>query len=1148
MKPLTLGRALFALATLITFGSLFSPVSAATVSIINNWQDPAPYSFYSFNSEVHVTGSYTLPPDWVGTIYIWQDGIQLPQTLTVDNLGNVAAKTAAFDINLGLQPALPSPHDISIEFFGGTSCFILNKCPGTSSNWTDESIVPRTYTASNTPDPVLAISYDANGTMPLQSPAFDFANVPVNTTDTRTLYVRNVGGGVAVGAATIAGGANPFYCVGTCTYSIPAGPVGIPIQVQYAPTSVGMVSTGVLAFGCTSFNCAGVNANLQGTSIASAIPPEVDLSESYLGFGYVNVGEFAEQTITVTNSGGGILSGALTLGDTANYSCVPSCSYNLASSDSITITVRFRPLTGGGFDTTATFTGGVTPEAIDIYGSGNDQPIIDINCVGCSGVGNGGQYWWDIPTPVAPGQTIYQSIEIYNTGVGTMNGAIINTPGWWNTLGWHCTSVTQGGVTTPYTDATPCAYTNLVNGGAPAIAQFEFVGSVANIGPQSSYVTFQEDNGDTADLALDATVTTDPMLQIGGLGSDLGFMDTLINTPTPANITLTNIGTTPLTVVINLPIGAGVFTCDNPLQCNAPIIIAAGDTVDVAFSFTPTLPQRYDQPFTICVGTACGNYYMHGLGQDPHLKVMSAIPGGENMDLYSICAREGNTCTFTGTKTVYFGLNTNFISKSFTGSAACNTSAFGGDPVPSTSKKCWIANTDGGTWTNRPWATQNRLVLYNDGTGGTVEYRMVSPTNFICDNVHPSAANLCEGDLSNADESDFTSYYDIDQRIFFFNPSIPGPVSQTMTIQYHYIAWQGYTAPDCNYCHTMTINLSGTGLSGPHLSYTMGAFPLTNINATSTANLVVRNDGTSADLGVSVNRIGGEFSCTANCGPYDINPGGSFTAEISFHPLAAGVRSGSFSLDATPLGTPPSVTVPVSGTGNASPIVTILNPVGGSLDYGPVNQGSQRVSGDWGPLSSIIVTNTGAGLLTGDATIVGGTHYKCIVCHYEALAPGATQEIKISFIPKNVGQLNDVVNFSGGGNGLLPFNVYGFGQLGASSVNSPDTSFGRVVIRPGNFKEQIVKVYNNGGVDVPGGDITMTGPFSCTHPPTPFNAVTGKCSYPVIPAGGYIEFTIRFTPVAPGPANGIISLGGSSNARIRLSGTGVVPSVKFQER
>jgi hypothetical protein len=137
------------------------------------------------------------------------------------------------------------------------------------------------------------------------------------------------------------------------------------------------------------------------------------------------------------------------------------------------------------------------------------------------------------------------------------------------------------------------------------------------------------------------------------------------------------------------------------------------------------------------------------------------------------------------------------------------------------------------------------------------------------------------------------------------------------------------------------------------------------------------------------------------------------------------------------------------------------------------------------------------------------------------------------------------LNFTGGGGGAI--DLFGVGALGASSITSDDTDFGRVVLRPGAFREKIVTIYNQGSVDLAGGDITLSGPYTCV-PPSPINPVTGKCTYANIPAGGSVQFTVRFAPTAPGVSNGVLLLGGSSNARVGLTGSAVVPSVKFIER
>jgi hypothetical protein len=55
--------------------------------------------------------------------------------------------------------------------------------------------------------------------------------------------------------------------------------------------------------------------------------------------------------------------------------------------------------------------------------------------------------------------------------------------------------------------------------------------------------------------------------------------------------------------------------------------------------------------------------------------------------MWTRCAVEYGTCSFTGTKQVRFGLNDEWDTRIATGSIACNNSAFG-DPNPRVSKVC----------------------------------------------------------------------------------------------------------------------------------------------------------------------------------------------------------------------------------------------------------------------------------------------------------------------------------------------------------------------------------------------------------------------------------------------------------------------------
>ena len=260
----------------------------------------------------------------------------------------------------------------------------------------------------------------------------------------------------------------------------------------------------------------------------------------------------------------------------------------------------------------------------------------------------------------------------------------------------------------------------------------------------------------------------------------------------------------------------------------------------------------------------------------------------------------------------------------------------------------------------------------------------------------------------------------------------------------------------------------------------------------------------------------------------------------------AGAQAGTLTITSVEL---PAIAVPLSGVGNTLPQIGITPNSPGFLDYGTVNEGSQAISGD-GVIAAIKVKNTGAAPLSGDATITaGGKYFKCISCHYGPLNPGDEVEIKVAFAPSDLGSLSGMVSFSGGGGATLQ--LVGVGALGAASFNVTDANFGRVLIKAGSYKEQVVTVTNNGSLAIPSGTISFAsgagGMFTCVAP-TPMNG-SGQCTYPdILPNGGSISFTIRFTPTSPGQKTDKIRFSGSVNAKVTVLGIGVVPSVKFKEK
>jgi hypothetical protein len=56
-------------------------------------------------------------------------------------------------------------------------------------------------------------------------------------------------------------------------------------------------------------------------------------------------------------------------------------------------------------------------------------------------------------------------------------------------------------------------------------------------------------------------------------------------------------------------------------------------------------------------------------------------------ELYTLCANEGQTCSFSGTRQVRFGANGQWVTRTATSSTACNVATFG-DPLPNVVKRC----------------------------------------------------------------------------------------------------------------------------------------------------------------------------------------------------------------------------------------------------------------------------------------------------------------------------------------------------------------------------------------------------------------------------------------------------------------------------
>ncbi|MFC4521569.1 hypothetical protein [Cupriavidus pinatubonensis] len=129
-------------------------------------------------------------------------------------------------------------------------------------------------------------------------------------------------------------------------------------------------------------------------------------------------------------------------------------------------------------------------------------------------------------------------------------------------------------------------------------------------------------------------------------------------------------------------------------------------------------------------------------------------------EAWTLCATEYNTCTFTGTRQVKYGTETQFVIRTFTNSVGCDNGVFG-DPAPGSAKSCWYDASGDGAAGGTVTADGNWTVCANENAfcsfSGTRQVRYGTTTQFItktfsngvnCDNgvfgdPAPGSAKAC---------------------------------------------------------------------------------------------------------------------------------------------------------------------------------------------------------------------------------------------------------------------------------------------------------------------------------------------------------------------------------------------------------------------
>ncbi|MBU1700292.1 MAG: M6 family metalloprotease domain-containing protein, partial [Candidatus Eisenbacteria bacterium] len=228
----------------------------------------------------------------------------------------------------------------------------------------------------------------------------DFGTVAVGGFADDSFTITNTALGTLAG--TVSETCSDFNVIsGGGSYSLNAGQ-SVTVTVRFAPTSSGPHSCAIETGSpcCGDVSCSGVGED----------PPLCSVDTEEIDFGFMFIGENADAPFTITNTGGGTLTGTVSASD-PNYSIVSGGGpYSLGAGQSVVVTVRFEPVIPG--DNNCMIETGTDCE--------------NVSCVGMS----------DYPAAcsVSPtnldfgevdiGSTLYKTFTITNIGGSTLTGTV----------------------------------------------------------------------------------------------------------------------------------------------------------------------------------------------------------------------------------------------------------------------------------------------------------------------------------------------------------------------------------------------------------------------------------------------------------------------------------------------------------------------------------------------------------------------------------------------------------------------------------------------------------------------------------------------------------------------------------------------------
>ena len=220
---------------------------------------------------------------------------------------------------------------------------------------------------------------------------------------------------------------------------------------------------------------------------------------------------------------------------------------------------------------------------------------------------------------------------------------------------------------------------------------------------------------------------------------------------------------------------------------------------------------------------------------------------------------------------------------------------------------------------------------------------------------------------------------------------------------------------------------AATGLPVAALSPTAVTFPSTTLGGSAISQpFAINNTGTANLVVSSVISSNAEFSLVSSCGT--IAAGTSCDVSVGFTPAAAGVRSGTITVNHNASGSLSTLTVSGTGAAAAAPGIQVSN---SALMFGAVAVGSFSAS------QSVTVSSVGTAPLIVSTLSDAGAAFQVIggSCAVGVpVAVGGSCTITFRFAPDAVGTFDSVLNIGhNAGMSLVAIALNGEGVLGSST-------------------------------------------------------------------------------------------------------------------